>query len=116
MTEAEEVAENLLPKYFAEVYIHSGVGLRRWVTEQLRATQSYNTIDAVAEAMDKIIFPPRTREDGKLAHVWLEGKYLGFSQNSKLYDKEMCRDCGVIRPHPAYPETPCKGNVRVTPR
>ena len=57
-----------------------------------------------------------TRLDGKPAHVWKYGAELGLQPRSKLYDREMCKNCGVLRGDPKYPETPCRGTVRVTLR
>ena len=57
-----------------------------------------------------------TRLDDKPAHDWKYGAELGLQPSSKLYDQEMCKDCGVLRGNPKYPETACKGNVHVTTR
>ena len=57
-----------------------------------------------------------TRLDGKPAHVWKYGAELGLQPSSKLYDLEACKNCGVLRGDPKYPETPCKGAVHVTTR
>lgn len=59
---------------------------------------------------------PRLRSDGKLAHLWVKGYDMGFTATSKLFNVEMCRDCGVLRSLKQWPETPCKGRVKVKTR
>lgn len=53
------------------------------------------------------------RSDGKPAHVWAKGSELGISPNSRLHNAEMCRNCGILRGSKEFPETPCRGRVRV---
>lgn len=64
MTEVDEVAAAMLPKYLEhmkgapEVYQgHSAVGIRKYVMRELRATESYNVIDAVSDALIELVFP-----------------------------------------------------------
>lgn len=49
-------------------------------------------------------------DDGKPTHDWKFGSELGIQPHSKLYSLEMCKNCGVLRGDPKYPETPCKGD------
>ena len=116
MTEADEVAAAMLPKYLQECSLHSMAGVREWVMKELSAYESYNVIDAVQAALIALVMPNRTRSDGKLAHVWITGEQAGFAENSMLYKMQMCRDCGVLKGPDKYPESPCKGKVRVTTR
>lgn len=120
MTEAEEVAETLVKPYL-EWCSSMGIfpsmnGIRIYVLQQLRKYESYSVMDAVTVALQAVVMPDRYRSDGKLAHAWLKGKHLGFKENSRLYDMYVCRDCGVMRGDPKYPETPCRGKVSVTTR
>ncbi|ALA45485.1 hypothetical protein ADP65_00016 [Achromobacter phage phiAxp-3] len=57
-----------------------------------------------------------TREDGKPAHIWITGKEAGFPPKSRLYKLHMCKNCGVLQGNPLYPETPCKGKVKINLR
>ena len=120
MTEIEEVAIAMIPEYFKmlkeEGKSPSRVSIRNFVSLQMAATESFNVMDGVASFMIKTIMPNRTREDGKLAHAWIKGEYLGLPKNSLLYDLMVCRDCGVVKGHPDHPETACKGRVSVTTR
>lgn len=120
MTEIEEVAIAMIPEYFKmlkeEGKAPSVTSICAFVVTNMSATESYNVMDGVASSMAKIIMPDRTREDGKLAHAWIKGEYLGLLKDSLLYDQMVCRDCGVIKGHPGYPETACKGRVSVTIR
>lgn len=54
--------------------------------------------------------------DGELAHVWVQGKDLKFKPESRLYNEWLCKACGIVRCRewPKYPETACKGEVRIT--
>ena len=56
------------------------------------------------------------RSDGKSAHVWITGKEAGFPPTSKIHKLDMCRNCGVLRSEAKYPETPCRGKVKVKTR
>ena len=118
MTEIEEVAIAMIPEYFKmlkkEGKSPSRVSIRNFVLMNMSDTESFNVMDDVTSFMIKIIMPNRTREDGKLAHAWIKGEYLGLSKDSSLYDLMVCRDCGVIKGHPDHPETACKGKVSVT--
>lgn len=110
MTEAEEVAESLLPLYLKTVSLHSVEGVKRFVSAKLSATESYSVIDAVTDAMVKLAMPDRTRADGKLGHAWFTGKQLGMPEISLLYKLKCCRDCGIVRGPENLPDTPCKGS------
>lgn len=116
MTEADEVAAAMLPKYLKECSVHSTVSVKNWVMQELEATESYNVIDAVQAALVSLVMVNHTRSDGKLAHAWVTGQQLGFKPNSRLYSKNICRECGVLRGPVQYPETPCKGKIKVTTR
>ena len=54
--------------------------------------------------------------DGKPAHDWKFGSELGIQPHSKLYSLEMCKNCGVLRGDPKYPEKLCKGTIHVSLR
>lgn len=63
MTECEELAEALLPKYYqwnlSLEYVrqgHSKVKIANWVMQRLRATESYVVIDNVIDALQKLVF------------------------------------------------------------
>lgn len=120
MTEIEEVAIAMIPEYFKmlkeEDKAPSVTGICAFVVMNMSDTESFKVMDGVASSMVKIIMPDRTREDGKLAHAWIKGEYLGLPKDSLLYDLMVCRDCGVIKGHPDRPETACKGRVSVTTR
>ena len=120
MTKIEEVAIAMIPEYFKmlkeEGKAPSVIGISTFVVNNMSATESFNVMDGVANCMANIIMPIRTREDGKLAHAWIKGEYLGLPKDSLLYDLMVCRDCGVIKGHPDHPETACKGSVSVTTR
>lgn len=66
MTEAEEVAEAMLPQYHEwkkslhwSKQGHSVVGVKDWVMQQMREYESYNVIDAVQAALVELVFPPK---------------------------------------------------------
>lgn len=120
MTEIEEVAIAMIPEYFKmlkeEGKAPSVIGISTFVVNNMSATESFNVMDGVANYMVNTIMPIRTREDGKLAHAWIKGEYLGLPESSLLYNQMVCRDCGVVKGHPDHPETACKGRVSVTTR
>ena len=120
MTEIEEVAIAMIPEYLKmlkeEGKAPSVIGISTFVVMNMSDTESFNVMDGVANYMANTIMPIRTREDGKLAHAWIKGEYLGLPKDSLLYDLMVCRDCGVIKGHPDRPETACKGRVSVTTR
>lgn len=116
MTECEELAEALLPLCIKQAQSGNGVsmqGIKAFVHAQLSAYESINVMDQVIEHMIRIAMPERVRSDGKLAHAWIEGRYVGFPPTSRLYHLKVCRDCGVVQAPPNVPETPCKGLIRV---
>ena len=120
MTEIEKVAIAMIPKYLKmlkeEGKAPSVIGISTFVVNNMSATESFNVMDGVANYMANTIMPIRTREDGKLAHAWIKGEYLGLPESSLLYNQMVCRDCGVVKGHPDRPETACKGRVSVTTR
>jgi hypothetical protein len=69
MTECEELAQALLPKYYqwnsTLEYVrqgHSSVKIKNWVMQRLRATESYVVIDNVTQAIDKLVFDQVKKE------------------------------------------------------
>lgn len=119
MTECEELAEALLPLYLKKAQSGNGVslqGIKSFVFAEMSAYESINVMDQVIGHMIRIAMPERTRSDGKLAHAWIEGRYVGLPPTSRLYHLKVCRDCGVVQAPPNVPESPCKGLIRVTIR
>lgn len=64
MTEIEEVATAMLPRYLEHMKSvpwtyqgHTVVGIREYVMRELRATESYGVIDAVSYALIELVFP-----------------------------------------------------------
>lgn len=57
-----------------------------------------------------------TRSDGKPAHEWVQGKDVGMGHGSMLCNHWLCKNCGVLKGPPQYPETACKGRVKVALR
>lgn len=109
MTEADEVAESLIPAWFESEQLD----LPGWVREQLKE-QSVVVISNVIESLNQQL--KAYHEDGKLKHVWVTGEQVGFQPTSLLYRMQMCKNCGVLKGPDKYPESPCKGKVRVTTR
>ena len=123
MAECEEVAASMLPTYLEwnstlpdMKQAHSMAKIRNWVQTQMRAFESYTVMDNVTEALIELVMPNRQRSDGKLAHAWVKGAYVGFDVRSILHTMDVCIDCGVLKGPPEHPETPCKGKVKVTLR
>lgn len=109
MTEADEVAAALIPFWFKSPRLD----LTNWVRKAL-PDESETVISNVIESLNLQLLD--YREDGKLKHRWMIGQQLGFKPNSRLYSKNICRECGVLRGPIQYPETPCKGKIKVTLR
>jgi len=69
MTECEEVARTMLPGFLAERDARHSVGHmfmrpQDYVMRELRATESYNVIDAVSAALDALVYPrPATPQE-----------------------------------------------------
>ena len=64
MSEVEEVATAMLPRYLEHMksapWIYQGhtvVGIREYVMRELRATESYGVIDGVSDALIELVFP-----------------------------------------------------------
>ena len=64
MTECEELAESLIPKFnewnSSKPYVEQGlstVKIKQWVLKQLRAYESYVVIDNVSEYMINTLMP-----------------------------------------------------------
>ena len=64
MTECEELAESLIPKFYewnsSKPYVNQGLSttkIKQWIMEQLRATESYVVIDNVTEYMINKLMP-----------------------------------------------------------
>lgn len=56
------------------------------------------------------------REDGKPAHTWERADILGLKFAAISGSTLICKHCGVLKGSPRYPETPCKGKVKITLR
>lgn len=109
MTEADEVAASMLEQWFAT----SGPSLSEFVRAML-PDSSEQMIDDVFLSLNALIL--ERRHDGKLAHMWVLGVEAGMKPTSILADLDVCKNCGVLRGDPKYPETACKGKTTVKPR
>lgn len=109
MTEADEVAASLLEQWFRT----EGASLSEFVRAML-PDSSEVLISEVFVSLDAMIL--ERRHDGTKPHVWKLGVEVGMKPTSILADLNVCADCGVLQGSPKYPETACKGKIKVKPR
>jgi hypothetical protein len=68
MTECEEVARAMLPRFLAERDAAHNQGRmfmrpQDYVMRELRATESYTVIDNVSAALVALVYPPRNPQE-----------------------------------------------------
>lgn len=109
MTEADEVALTLVQQWFQV----TDCTLEEYVREMLPG-ESEVMISNVKESLYSELL--KYHHDGKLRHVWVLGAEVGMRPTSILADLFVCKNCGVLKGNPKYPETACKGKVAITLR